>query len=166
MWAKKAVPPPDCGARSDSPPDQICRPIQMPRNQNAWISRIRMIPKKISVSTRARGSSTKYAPSTPAIAPLAPMFGMLASSVLPNPSVIADCTAIAAMPAARYQKTKRSGPIASSTLLPKIHRKSMFPTMCSQLACMNMPVKTPSYHGSGCTANWTGTWHGPSIVHG
>ena len=61
----------------------------MPRNQNAWISRMRMIPKKITVRTRARGRSTKYAPRTPAIAPLAPMFGMLASVTLPAVSVIA-----------------------------------------------------------------------------
>ena len=44
-----------------------------------------------------------------------------------------------------YQKKKRTRPSESSMLLPKIQRKSMFPMMCSQLACMNIEVKTPSY---------------------
>ena len=51
-------------------------------------------------------------------------------------------------------------------LFPKIQRKSMLPRMCSQLACMNIPVKTPSYQGSGCTTNGTAMWHGPLTVHG
>ena len=79
MCAKNAVPPPLCGERIESPPDQTCSPIQMheePDRRDLADDEM----KKISVSTRARGRSTKYAPSTPAIAPLAPMFGMLASS--------------------------------------------------------------------------------------
>ena len=51
-------------------------------------------------------------------------------------------------------------------LLPKIQRKSMLKPMCCQLACMNMPVKTPSYQGSGCRCSGTGMWHGPLTVHG
>src|SRR5205823_9593075 len=98
MCAKNAVPPPDCGCRNVSPPDHSCRTIQMPRNQTAGISRMRMIPKKISVSTRARGRRTKYAPSTPAIAPLAPMFGTLAAPTPANSRVTKLCTAMAAMP--------------------------------------------------------------------
>ena len=85
MWAKKAVPPPALGCTSERLPVQSWSAIQMPRNQIAGISRMKMRPKKISVSTRARGSSTKYAPSTPAIAPLAPMFGMLASCGVAEP---------------------------------------------------------------------------------
>ena len=166
MCAKKAVPPPDWGERIERPPDQICSPIQMPRNQYAWISRMRMIPMKITVRTRARGRSTKYAPRTPAIAPLAPMFGMLASVTLPAVSVITVCSAVAASPAAIYQTKKRTLPSASSTLLPKIQRKSMLPRMCSQLACMNIELNAPSYHGSGWIGIDTGMWHGPCTVHG
>jgi len=44
-----------------------------------------------------------------------------------------------------YQQKKRTRPIESSTLLPKIQRKSMFPPMWNQLACMNIEVKSPSY---------------------
>ena len=106
----------------------------------------------------------KYAPRTPAIAPLAPMFGMLAPDFDANSSVMKVWSALAAMPAARYQKTNFTEPIASSTLLPKIHRNSMLPRMCSQLACMNMPVKTPSYHGSAW--NPGGRWHGPCTEQG
>ncbi len=39
---------------------------------------------------------------------------------------------------------KRRRPIASSTLLPKIQRKSMFPAMWSQLPCMNIEVTAVS----------------------
>ena len=35
----------------------------------------------------------------------------------------------------------RSGPMESSTLLPKIHRNSMLPPRCRMLPCMNMLVK-------------------------
>ena len=164
MWAKNATPPPACGWTKLRPPSQIWRPIQTSRNQKAGISRMRMIPKKITVRTRARGKSTKYAPRTPAIAPLAPMFGMLAALVPANSRVIAVCSANAARPAARYQARKPTEPIASSTLLPKIQRNSMFPRMCSQLACMNIPVKTPSYQGSAWKPG--GRRHGPSTAHG
>src|SRR5204863_302531 len=73
------------------------------------------------------------------------MFGTLASAVLPRRSVTAVWAAIAATPAARYQTRKRTRPSASSTLLPKIHRKSMLPRMCCQLACMNMAVFTAMF---------------------
>ena len=63
-----------------------------------------------------------------------------------------------------YQKKKRTCPSASSMLLPKIQRKSMLPRMCSQPACMNIAVKTPSYQGSGW--NPGGRWHGPWTAHG
>ena len=43
--------------------------------------------------------------------------------------------------------TKRTGPMASSTLLPKIHRKSMLPPRCSRPAWVNMPVKTVAHVG-------------------
>src|SRR4051794_4895766 len=167
MWAKTATPPVWSGCVKPAPPCQICRPIQMPRNQTARISR--KMKKKISVSTRARGSSTKYAPSTAAIAPLAPMFGMLASCVVPKCRVTTDCVAIAATPAARYQSRKRTLPSASSTLLPKIQRKSMFPRMCSQPPCMNIDVNVLSSHPRLCATAWpfsTTRSHGPWTEHG
>jgi len=39
----------------------------------------------------------------------------------------------------------RTGPIESSTLLPKTHRNSMLPPRCSSPPCMNMAVKTVSH---------------------
>ena len=42
-----------------------------------------------------------------------------------------------------------TGPIESSTLLPKIHRNSMLPPRCSRLPCMNIDVKAVS-HVAGC----------------
>ena len=39
------------------------------------------------------------------------------------------------------------GPIESSTLLPKIHRKSMLPAMCRIEPCMNMAVNTVVHAG-------------------
>ena len=51
-----------------------------------------------SVSTFALGRSTRYAPSTAAIAPLAPRFGMLAASVLTVGSVTNVCPAVATSP--------------------------------------------------------------------
>ena len=111
---------------------------------------MKMSPKKISVSTLERGRRTKYAPRTPAIAPLAPMFGMLAAGTPANSSVTNVCTAIATIPAARYQKRKPTWPSASSMLLPKIQRKSMLPRMWIQPPCMNIDVNVPSYHGRWC----------------
>ncbi len=40
-----------------------------------------------------------------------------------------------------------TGPIESSTLLPKIHRNSMLPPMWRMFACMNIAVKTVSQVG-------------------
>ena len=40
-----------------------------------------------------------------------------------------------------------TGPIESSTLLPKIQRNNMLPAMCRNDACMNMPVKTVCHAG-------------------
>ena len=45
-----------------------------------------------------------------------------------------------------------TGPIESSTLLPKIQRNSMFPPMCSSEACMNIAVNTVSQAGIVPTA--------------
>src|ERR1700750_2187279 len=82
------------------------------------------------------------------------MVGTLASRTVPKSSVTNDCTAVATTPAARYQKRNRTLPSASSTLFPKIHRKSMFPRMCSQLPCMNIEVNVLSHHDSV----WVTTW--------
>ena len=92
------------------------------------------------------------------------MFGMLAARTPANASVTTVCAAIAATPAARYQTRKRTVPSASSTLLPKIQRKSMLPRMCSQLACMNIPVNTPCVPGQRMDAG--GRWHGPWSAQG
>ena len=81
------------------------------------------------------------------MAPLAPIFGMLASRTVPKVSVTKVCSAVAAIPAARYQSRNRTLPSASSTLLPKIQRNSMLPMMCSQLPCMNIELNVPSHHG-------------------
>ena len=73
------------------------------------------------------------------------------------------CAAVAATPASRYQMRNRTWPSASSTLLPKIQRKSMFPPMCTRPPCMNIELKTVA------TTSWwrsAGPRHGPSIAHG
>jgi hypothetical protein len=51
-------------------------------------------------------------------------------------------------------------------LLPKIQRNSMLKPMCCQLACMNIELNAPSYHGSGWIGIDAGTWHGPCTAHG
>src|SRR4051794_8435973 len=100
------------------------------------------------------------------MAPLAPMFGMLASPGDPKASVTIVCVAVAARPAARYQKRNLTRPSDSSMLFPKIQRKSMLPRMCAHDACMNIEVNAPSYQGSGWICGVTGTWQGPETVQG
>jgi hypothetical protein len=158
MWAKTATPPVWSGWVSPTPPSNSWRPIQIPRNQIAGISRKKISPKKNAVSTRARGRRTKYAPRTPAIAPLAPMFGMLASRTVPNVRVTKVWSAVAATPAARYQSRNRTLPRASSMLFPKIQRNSMLPRMCTQLPCRNIEVNVPSHHDRCWVKTWLPTW--------
>src|SRR3712207_1562160 len=93
------------------------------------------------------------------------MFGMLASSGVPKLSVTNVCVAVAASPPARYQRRYRSLPSESSKLLPKIQRKSMLPMMCSQLPCMNVDGKAPSYHDPAALTACEPT-QGPSPRHG
>src|SRR5262245_39131154 len=111
MWAKNATPPPEAGVVTEIVPSSACNRIQKPRTKVAGTSRKRKKkPRKIAVSTLARGRSRKYAPRTPAIAPLAPMLGMLASAGVPKCSVTSVCVAVAASPASRYQIRKRTRP--------------------------------------------------------
>src|SRR5919198_832903 len=117
MCAKNATPPPCSGRRIPSPPSKSWSRIQIPRKRIAGTSwRKKKNPRKIAVSTFAFGRSRKYAPSTAAIAPLAPMFGMLASCGPPHCRVTNVCSAVAAIPPTRYQNKKRTWPRASSTL--------------------------------------------------
>src|SRR6266498_2644889 len=76
-WAKNATPPPASGWRTAKPPSHSWNRNQKPRNRIAGTGTRK---KPMNVSTLARGSSTKYAPRTAAIAPLAPRFGMLSST--------------------------------------------------------------------------------------
>ena len=91
------------------------------------------------------------------------MFGMLRSTSPANSIVTNDWSAVAESPAARYQRKKRTRPIASSTLLPKIQRKSMLPPMWIQLPCMNIDVNAPSYQGRWWSA--APSTHGPETEH-
>jgi len=101
----------------------------------------------------------------PAIAPDAPTFGTLAPAAVEKASVTTLCTRIATRPAAMYQRKKRTGPSASSTLFPKIQRKSMFPRMWVQLTCRNIELNALSYQGRWWTSV-AGATHGPSTEHG
>ena len=42
----------------------------------------------------------------------------------------------------------------------------MLPPMCTQLPCMNIELKTPSYHGRTWGTSEAGWTHGPSTEHG
>ena len=106
-----------------------------------------MIPMKITVRTRARGGARSTRRGRPRSRRSRRCSGC-SRRTRRRRSVTTVCGAIAASPAARYQTRNRTLPMASSTLLPKIQRKSMLPRMCSQLACMNIQVNTPSYQGS------------------
>src|SRR3981081_1176875 len=57
-----------------------------------------------------------------------------------------------------------TGPIASSTLLPKIHRNSMFPPRWRIDPCMHIDVKTVSHFGSEATATVSGGSEGPQTI--
>src|SRR5438477_285559 len=75
------------------------------------------------------------------------------------------CAKNPASPADRYQKKKGTGPSEPATLLPRNQRKSMCPPICSQLPCMNIEVKSPSYHERWSGGTSCGS-HGPASVHG
>src|SRR3954468_12328055 len=92
-WAPNATPPPCPGCVSEKPPCQSSNTNQIPRKMTAEIGRGRN--PKSSVITRAWGSSTKYAPSTPAIAPLAPTVGTLAAPMPAKWSVTSVWTSAA-----------------------------------------------------------------------
>src|SRR5436305_7335393 len=76
--AANATPPDCCGCVTENPDCQSWSRNQTIRKKPAE-SRHGRKPKS-SVTTRACGSSTRYAPSTAAIAPLAPTFGTLAAA--------------------------------------------------------------------------------------
>ena len=60
---------------------------------------------------------------------------------------------------------KRTGPIASSTLLPKIHRNSMLPPMCRMPPCMNIELKTVAHVGGWSPRSPPQTTLLPAIPH-
>ena len=136
----------------------------MPRNQKAGISRMRMIPMKITVSTRARGRSTKYAPSTPAIAPLAPMFGMLASLTLPAVSVITRLER-------RRREARSDVPDEEAHLAERVLDVVAEDPEEEHVAEDVLPARVHEHRrehalvpGSGFGTR--GMWHGPWTVHG
>ena len=77
--AKNATPPPLSGCVIAVPPDQSWNTNQKPRKKSAGIGRRKKPDER--QDARALGRSTRYAPRTPAIAPLAPTFGTLASAI-------------------------------------------------------------------------------------
>ena len=98
-----------------------------------------------AVSTFAFGSSHQYAPSTPAIAPDAPTSG-----TPPDLEGQPDASERQSRrPRRRSTRAERILPDASSTLLPKIQRKSMFPPMWIQLPWMNIAVNTANTNRCG-----------------
>ena len=103
------------------------------RNHLACMWSIRMKMKNImTVSMRARGKRTRYAPSTPETAPEAPTAGM---GLLMSPAM---CASPASTPHPRYMPRYLSRPNFSSMLSPNIHRKSMLPPRCSMPPCRNV----------------------------
>lgn len=90
--AQNATPP---ASRPDRPPDNVCAPDRKlsTNHSPSTIHAGRYITNtKNQVSTRARGYKMKYAPSTPAIAPLAPTVGTVECGFT------ATCVAIASSP--------------------------------------------------------------------
>ena len=98
-WAANATPPPEPGWVSEKSACQSSKTNQSPRKIEARSGN--GISPKSSVTTRARGRITKYAPSTPAIAPDAPTVGMLAACVPAQWSVTHACPSAATKPDAR-----------------------------------------------------------------
>src|SRR3954452_658616 len=80
MCAHQATPPAPSGMLSEATPERSCMPNQNKRYRTAGICTIHGKMKMgMNVTTRLRGKETRYAPSTPAIAPEAPTVGMVDS---------------------------------------------------------------------------------------
>src|SRR6185503_4868058 len=94
--AANATPPLASGCVSENPPCHSWKTNQKPRKNIAGIGMGRK--PNSSVTTRAWGRSTKYAPRTPAIAPLAPTVGTLAASTPEKCRVTHACASAAANP--------------------------------------------------------------------
>jgi hypothetical protein len=94
ICAQYATPPVLTWPRAPTPLNS-CRTNHIPRTTAAGSETKVMMKKKTNVSTFRRGNITRYAPSTPAIAPDAPRFGI----TLFGPTAIS--AALATMPATR-----------------------------------------------------------------
>src|SRR4029077_15588161 len=111
----------------------------MNQNGRYHFAEIRIIlvknPKNIKVITFALGNITRYAPSTPEIAPDAPNAGAMLEG--------SDnmCTKSATNPQNRYSARYFPLPNLYSMLSPKIYKNNMFPPMCNIPACKNIELK-------------------------
>ena len=135
MCAKNATPPPASGCRIEKPPSQSWNTNQMPRNQTAGISRKKIRMKKNSRQhARARQEQE---------------VGAEHAGDRAGRADVRDARALGARELERDERLQRHRgepgrrgtrggsapcPSASSTLLPKIQRKSMLPPTWSQLA--------------------------------
>ena len=98
MWAHTATPADTSGRMADScgSPDRSCRPIQKSNINHAGTGITRMkMNRNTSRLTRTRGYRSKYAPTTPEIAPDAPTMGT------GEAGLIKTCAAAAARPHSR-----------------------------------------------------------------
>src|SRR5271157_5429762 len=135
--AQKAIPPefPLWAAMEVAAPLRNCATNQYPRTTHAGSHTKKTKNNGTSVSTRERGYRMKYAPITPAMAPLAPTVGMveLAFSSVWNMA--------AATPHVRENTRYHACPTRSSTLSPKTHSAHMLKMRASHEPCRNIEVK-------------------------
>ena len=95
------------------------------------------------------------------MAPLAPIVGTVEPAVEQRLRVRGD------HPGKRGRTSRKRGlPIESSTLLPKIHRKSMLKAMCRKPPCRNIDVNTVAHHGGESSGRESGQALGLPVVGG
>src|SRR5581483_3939322 len=155
MWAKYATPsPPPNGPNWPNNPKSTCMPNQNGMYISTGMRTVVMKNAAIIVKMLALGYITRYAPSTPEIAPDAPTAGMLPS---PAETAIALCKSAAAMPHPRYSKMYFTLPYLSSMLSPNTNRKIMLPKMWAMPPCMNIEVKIVGMPRAGSLMITSGT---------
>ena len=115
----------------------------------------------IQVSTTPRGYRTMYAPRTPAIAPLAPMFGIAGSPGAPHWSVTSVCSAPRPHPGPEVEDDVAEAAERVLDVVPEDPEEQHVPEQVDiQLPCMNIEMNAITSQPSPRLGQEPSTSHG------
>ncbi len=116
-------------------PERICKINQYPSIKPAGIL---TVVGNIEIGTRVFilewGNNTKYAPNTPATAPLAPSIG------IDEADINKYCRIFPTIPDKKYRIKNGTNPRCPSILSPNTQRNHMLDRICKNPPCKNMAV--------------------------